>query len=212
MTDLYLIRHGQSVGNIKDLFLGHGDLDLTDLGYEQAEKTAEYLDGMQIDAIYSSDLLRAYNTALATAKHKDLPVITSKNLRVIHAGKWEFMPYNEIIHTYTEDFQVWKDNIGLARCTGGESTMELAQRMGAEVTRIAKENPDKSVCIFTHAAAIRMLRAYCDGCAPEDVRNIPWPSNASVTHLQYDNKQLKVVAYSIDDFMGELVTRLPDDE
>lgn len=209
MTEIYIIRHGQSKANEQDLFLGHGNMDLTELGYKQAEKTAAYLDRIHVDAIYSSDLLRAYNTALVTAKRKGLPVTTSKNLREIDAGKWEYMPFNEIIQVYEEDFLVWKHNIGLARCTGGESTIEVGQRLAAEIKRIAEENPGKTICIFSHAAAIRMLKAVCDGCAPEEMQKIPYASNASVSHLRYENGQLCVLEYSIDDFMGDLATRLP---
>ena len=209
MTDIYVIRHGQSLANEKDLFLGHGDMDLTELGYKQAERTSDYFSNIHVDAIYSSDLLRAYHTALATAKKKGLSVTTSKNLREIHAGKWEFMPFKEIINTYREDFLVWKNNIGFARCTGGESTIEAGQRLAAEIKRIAQENPGKTVCIFSHAAAIRMMKAVCDGCAQEDMQKIPYPSNASVSHLKYEDGILRVLEYSIDDFMGDLSTHLP---
>lgn len=207
MTDIYIVRHGQSQANEKDLFLGHGDMDLTELGYRQAEKTAAYLDNIHIDAIYSSDLLRAYNTALATAKRKNLSVTTSKDLREIHGGKWELMPYHRIGDVYPEDFRVWRENFGLSRCTGGESTQELSQRIGKEVCRIAEENPGKTVCLFSHAAAIRMLKAYCDGSTPAEIQSIPWASNASVSHLQYENGHLKMLQYSINDFMGDLSTQ-----
>ena len=63
-TLIYIIRHGESLGNKNRKFLGHTDLDLTDLGYAQALKTAECLASVPFDRIYSSDLIRAYNTAL----------------------------------------------------------------------------------------------------------------------------------------------------
>ena len=66
-TKIILIRHGQSLGNAQKIYLGHTDLDLSDVGREQAHAAAEYFKDEEISAIYSSDLLRAYNTALAHA-------------------------------------------------------------------------------------------------------------------------------------------------
>ena len=95
-THLYFIRHGQSKANQINAFLGHGNLDLTTVGLTQAKLTAKFLDSVKVDAIYSSDLKRAYHTALETAKLKNLPVTTSKNLREVSAGKWEYMPFADI--------------------------------------------------------------------------------------------------------------------
>lgn len=73
-TILLLVRHGESLGNARREFLGHTNKDLSELGYKQAEKTAEYLSKVKIDAVYSSDLIRAHNTALPHAKLRNLPV------------------------------------------------------------------------------------------------------------------------------------------
>ena len=67
-TVFYLVMHGQSIGNALRTYLGHTNLDLSELGYEQAKITAEHLRNVPFDAIYSSDLLRAYHTALPTAR------------------------------------------------------------------------------------------------------------------------------------------------
>ena len=67
-TRLYMIRHGQSEGNLKNLFLGHTDMDLTELGHLQAEMAAEYLATVPVDVIYASDLKRAFHTALHTSE------------------------------------------------------------------------------------------------------------------------------------------------
>ena len=78
MTHVYFIRHGQSEGNLKHLFLGHTDLDLTDLGRKQAERVGDFFKDIHVDAIYSSDLLRAYHTACPVAKAKGLEIIKSE--------------------------------------------------------------------------------------------------------------------------------------
>ena len=79
-TELYLIRHGQSLGNFERRFLGHTDLDLTPLGYKQAQCAAAFFKDIKIDAVYSSDLLRAFNTAKAVADEKPAAICILSHL------------------------------------------------------------------------------------------------------------------------------------
>lgn len=208
-THIYLIRHGESEGNKSNLFLGHTDLDITEKGHAQAEMTAEFLKDIKVDAIYSSDLKRAYNTGLHTAKQKGMEIVKDENLREIFAGEWENRLFEDIVVEYEEDFKVWKKNIGRARCTGGESVEELLERFVSEVKKIAKENEGKTIFIFTHATPIRVLKAALDGLSLDEIQSVPWASNASVTHVVSENGKLKLVDYSIDHFMGDLATFLP---
>ena len=210
ITDIYLIRHGESQANKINVFLGHGDLDLTEKGYLQAEKTADFLSNIPVDVIYSSDLQRAYHTAQCTAERKNMPIIVNSNLREIFAGEWEFKSFEKLLSDHRDDFLLWVDNIGRAQCTGGETVLQLQKRFVAEVERIAKENVGKTIFIFTHATPLRVLKAAWDGKSADEIRQIPWASNASVTHGQYKDGIFSVVEYSLDHFMGDMVTALPD--
>lgn len=207
-TRLYMIRHGQSEGNLYNLFLGHTDLDLTELGHRQAEKTAEYLASLPVDAIYASDLKRAFHTALHTAEKKGLPVRPDPQLREIFAGEWEGVPFADLETKYAESFHVWKEDFGASRCDGGESVAELNERILAAVKRIAEENEGKSVCLFSHATPIRLMGGMMKGIALKDMADFPWPSNASVTSFEYENGVFTMLDYSLDSFMGDMVTRL----
>ena len=109
-TKLILIRHGQSIGNLTKRFLGHTDLDLSELGYLQANCTAEYLKNEKIDIIYSSDLIRAYNTAVPHAKIRGLDINTSIHLRENFVGEWENMFVDDIIEKWGREFFVNKEN------------------------------------------------------------------------------------------------------
>ena len=209
ITHIYLIRHGESMGNKRDAFLGHTDLDLTPKGHMQAEQTAHYLKNIYADVIYSSDLMRAYSTAMHTAKIKGIDVIKNKNLREIFAGDWENKTFEFLKEEFADEYKIWMNNIGLARCTNGESVKELQNRIVNEVIKIAKENEGKTVFIFTHATPIRALKAACDNVKMDEMRNIPWATNASVTHAQYENSVLSIKDYSVDYFLGEIRTALP---
>ena len=209
-THLYLIRHGQSEANLRDCFLGHGDLPLTALGHQQAQLTAGYLDSIHADAIYASDLRRAYDTAQHTAQRRNMTVTADRRLREINAGEWDFRPFTELVQAYPEAYDLWQHNIGLARCVGGESVVELQSRIVAAVTDLAQRHEGQTIFLFLHATPIRVLRAFCEGLPPEGLQSVPWASNASVSHVVWDGEKLTMAAYSMDHFMGELVTALPD--
>ena len=208
-TKIYLIRHGESQANEKGLFLGHGDLDLTERGRAQAQKTAEYLKNVPVDKIYSSDLLRAYNTAETTAKTVGIPVIKSKELREINAGEWEFQPFSLLPKKYPESYRIWLTDIASARPDGGESVAEVQKRTVAEIRRICEENEEKTVFVFTHATTVRAFATYCVSKSIEGIQARPYPTNASVTYAEYENGEFTLVEYSNDSFMGEIATALP---
>ena len=129
MTKFIVVRHGQSEGNAKGEFHGQYNSDLTELGHRQAECTAEYVDRYTIDAIYSSDIRRAYSTAKHTADRRGMPVITDTGLREIFAGDWEQMKFSDIEEKYPEERRIWY-----------ESVAEMAARVNAAFERIAAEN------------------------------------------------------------------------
>ncbi len=205
-----MIRHGESEANKCATFLGHADRPLTKLGEAQAEKTAEYLKNVQANAIYSSDLSRAYRTAECSAKKLNLPINKTEKLREIHAGLWENVPYAEIAVRYKKNYTLWLNDIGLSRCDGGESVIELQKRIVSTITEIVKRHDNQTILIFTHATPVRVFAAHCLNKSPEEIKTIPWSSNASITKAVYDGNSFTLLEYGTDDFMGDLVTRLPD--
>ena len=209
LTHLYLIRHGESEGNRVRAFLGHTDLDLSPLGYRQAQKTAEYLSTLSPDAIYASDLLRAYHTAVPTAERLGMTIRRTEGLREIRAGRWEAVPFDELVTRFPESYAVWLQNFGRARCDEGESVLELQARVLAEVTRIAEAHPEETVFLFTHAAPIRVLAGAWEGKSVDEMKEIPWASNASVTHVTYENGRFTLLEYGHDEHLRDLVTVLP---
>ena len=210
MTTVYLIRHGESEANEKDVFIGHTDLALTALGKRQAQITAEYLKDIVPDAIYSSDLQRAWFTAWETAKLQDMTVTKEPELREIYAGQWEYVPFSVLQEQRRDSYACWLNDIAHARCDGGESVPEVGVRVVEAVRRIAQRHENGVVFIFTHATPIRTFAVHAMGKTPDELTVLPWPSNASVTKVEFDGQRFKLVEYSTDHFMGALATRLPD--
>lgn len=119
-TTLLFVRHGQSIANENGIFAGNLDVPLSELGQKQAVELKDYLlSRYKIDAIYSSDLSRAYATVLPTAEAIKIPIQKDTALREIDGGKWEGMLQKEIAVEYPQDYAVWHNNTGLSRCTGG---------------------------------------------------------------------------------------------
>ena len=206
MTTFLLVRHGESVANHHNIFAGHTDADLSELGHRQAEKTAEYLvKNYHIDAIYSSDLKRAFKTGLHTAVKVGVPILPDKQLREIHAGKWENLKFDTLQTEFAKDYNVWLTDIGNAVCTDGESVKELGERIQARLTELAKQYDGKTVLITTHATPIRVSQCIWEGKPLSEMKHIPWVSNASITVAEYDgNWHLKAV--SIDEHLADIRT------
>ncbi|MBE6712448.1 MAG: histidine phosphatase family protein [Ruminococcaceae bacterium] len=203
-THIYFIRHGQSEGNLYDLFLGHTDMDLTELGRKQAQRVTSYFESIQVDAIFSSDLSRAYHTACPLAEMKGLSITKSEKLREIYAGEWEGLVFNDI-RKNSPMGDIWWEDTGNARPDGGESVAELQVRILAEVERLAKENEGKTICIFTHFTPIYALRTAWEGVHVSEMKRMPKPSNASVTHAIYENGVFsELVEYANNDYLGDL--------
>ena len=203
-TTVYLIRHGQSESNLAKCFAGQMDVSLSELGHAQAERTSEYLMNIPVDVIYSSDLLRARQTAQHTAEKKNLPVHTSSKLREIFAGDWEGKSTAEMKNDPESGFQTWLYNIGAVQTPNGESVKEVQERFVPEVEKIMRENEGKTIFIFCHATPIRLLRAAWENVPLEGIKDIPRVANSSVTHGEYSDGAFRIVNYSYADFLGDM--------
>lgn len=210
--NVIFVRHGQSEGNLLRVFLGHTDRNLTQLGEIQAKKTAEFLKDRKIDRIYSSDLKRAFNTAKPLADLKGIDIIKTEELREIFAGYWENISINDIKEKYVQSYNTWMSNIGRARLDGGESVIELQERIKNEVMRIVSENDNKTIVIFTHATPIRTFFSYINGKNVDEIKDLAWPTNASVSEAVFlDNGDIKELYYARDDFLSDIISHLPKD-
>lgn len=189
MTTLHLIRHGQTDWNLAGRYQGQADVPLNDCGRAQASLLAARLAGARFDAIFSSDLSRALETARALAALTGLPVHTDRRLREIHQGEWEGMLIHDIRDGYPERFARAQVDPLLPRAPGGESVGQVAGRMSSAADEIARAHPGGTVLLVSHGLAIAAL--YClarrlplseayshipDNCAPVVVH---WPPQRS---------------------------------
>lgn len=211
-TTVYLIRHGESLGNRKRLILGSTDLGLTELGEAQAEATGKALADISFDAIYSSDLSRAMSTAMPHARLRGMSVVPDERLREMYFGDWEGISVDDAIAKYGEKFTVeWKEQFGIFRAPGGESTPELAERMYGALVDIASRHPGGRIIVASHAGAIRALWGKLLGIEPIKLsETLPFPSNASYSVVEYDAEVLIPVEFSVDAHLADMRTTWKD--
>lgn len=211
MTTLYIVRHGESMANQDNCFAGQRDVALTELGLRQAECTARFLQEIPLAAVYSSDLRRAADTAAAIARPHALAVTRCADLREIHGGLWEGLAYEEIIRRFPEDYRVWKNRVGLSRCTGGETVAQVQARAAQAVTAIVRHNEGKAVCLVAHGLVIRALESFFTATPLETMEKIPFVANASVTEVSFASGIWQLEQRDVHAHLADMVTFVSKD-
>lgn len=151
---IYLVRHGESEWNVRGLIQGQSDSALTQKGEAQALKLAKELKAIKFDAVFSSDLMRAKNTADIIALEKNLAVETSKALIERNFGKLDGKPGKQIGIFYELQRKADPDSY---KFYGIESDEKIANRMFAFLKEIAVVYCGKTALIVTHGSLVRVL-------------------------------------------------------
>lgn len=211
MTTVLLVRHGESEANKDNVFAGCKlNPNLTEKGFRQAELYAEYaVKNYKIDKVYSSNLLRAYNTGKACADLLGFDVIVDEGVREIYGGEWEGMTLDEIKEKYPEEFRVWCRDISACRCTGGESVEEMSLRVVGALTRLARENEGKTILVATHYTPVRAMQAYAVKGDFREMQSFDHIPNTSITELYFDGGKWSVGEINICSYLNGLVGHIP---
>jgi broad specificity phosphatase PhoE len=156
-TEVLVIRHAQTFGNVEGLFCGHSETALTPLGIAQAQALGRRLASFTIDAAISSDLSRAADTARhALASHRLEPSFDPR-LREMHYGDWEALPGKELIAQQPETMQAF------FRCEiaapGGESVADVRARTHSAFRAAVDAHQGKTIALVSHGNAIMALLA-----------------------------------------------------
>jgi alpha-ribazole phosphatase len=169
MTELILIRHGETDWNLEGRYQGQSDVPLNDHGLRQAHALAERLRGERLDAIYSSDLSRARETAAVLAEATGAPLILDRRLREIDQGRWEGMLFEDIRGRYAEAFQRRKQDPLRVAPPGGETVGQLRQRVLDILKEILRQHPQGRVALVSHGLALALLKVHVGGHPIETV-------------------------------------------
>ena len=206
MSTIYIIRHGQSLGNLRGGFAGHTDYPLSDLGHKQARMTADYLKNAHIDAVLSSTLTRAMQTAEPIAADRGLTVTPRADFMEMNFGDWEGLTLDEVEAKYPGAITEWKTAMYKTVCPGGESTVDCYNRAIGALHAAAEEYKDKDICIVSHGALIKCILCHLHGWEVTDIQRAAWADNASVTTIENKDGKLTLLTEAYSAHMGEFVT------
>jgi broad specificity phosphatase PhoE len=171
MTELLLVRHGETDWNAEGKLQGHTDRPLNDYGRRQAQALADRLAGEDIDAVYASDLSRARETAEILAAKHGLTVVVDPDLREKNWGNWEGLTSDERLHVEFE----------------GETSEAHRDRMLTAVERIVERHPEGRIVVVTHGGSLRRIQAAVSGFA------LPVIENCAVWGLAHEDGRFRPI-------------------
>jgi broad specificity phosphatase PhoE len=186
MTTILIVRHGQSTWNAEHRWQGLADPPLSELGRRQARELAAELLGTPLDAVYSSDLQRARDTAEVVARAKGLTVVTDPSLREIDIGEWSGLTTEEIKAQFPAG---WERNVaGRDGWEHGEPHAAMSDRIVTAVAGIATRHPNGQILCTLHGGVIRALLAEAAGTPlPEYRRTQRGPANGTVSRIAVED-------------------------
>lgn len=156
-TRVIFVRHGETVWNREGRCQGSSDIPLSEIGLEQAEALAAVLGRETVAAIYSSDLIRARQTADAIAGRHRLPVTTDARLRELNQGELEGRSLKEMLAGQPDLLKRWMDEPADVCMPGGESLRAMQARAGRALEEIIRRHPDQTVIVVGHGLCTRSL-------------------------------------------------------
>jgi len=156
MTEIILVRHGETEWNIKEIFRGRTDIELNETGIKQAELLAEYLSQVEMEAIYSSPLKRALKTAEVIASYHNLHVEIAPGLIDFDYGERQGLPHQEVKNKYKELYTEWIKNPHRVKMPGGESLNDVRRRAIGVVDDIVSQY-EGTIALVSHRVVNKVL-------------------------------------------------------
>ena len=156
MTEIILVRHGETDWNVAEVFRGRIDIELNETGIKQAELLAEYLSSSKVGAIYSSPLKRALKTAEVLARYHSLEVEIAPGLIDFDYGEWQGLSHQEVRDRYRELYAQWIKNPHQVRMPAGESLDEVRVRATGVVDNVIAKY-EGTVVLVSHRVINKVL-------------------------------------------------------
>ncbi len=195
VTRVIAIRHGETAWNVDSRIQGQLDVPLNDTGRWQAERLAHALADEGIDALYSSDLQRAHQTAQALARRIGLGIVSDPALRERGFGGFEGHTWTEIEQRWPADSDRWRRRDPDFAPPGGERLREFFARSVAAATRLAARHPGQTIALVAHGGVMDCLYRAATRLELHAPRS--WQlGNASINRLLYTPDGLTLVGWA----------------
>ena len=154
---LFLIRHGQTDWNLTRHFQGQSDVPLNQTGRQQANALAKRLSNQSFDAVYSSDLQRATETAKIILSGVKPDLHSDIRLREVNFGDWEGLTYDEIKEKYPDSLASWERDVYGSSPPNGETLEDLSKRVQSFLDDLLQKHNDQTVLVVAHGGVLQTL-------------------------------------------------------
>ena len=197
-TRILAIRHGETAWNVDTRIQGQLDIALNDIGRWQAQRVGQALCDEDLAAIYSSDLMRAFETAQAIAQHhtrsRPLSVVSHTGLRERHFGHLQGQTWTEIETGWPEDAKLWRGRDPHWSPEGGESLTALRARVARSVDELARPHVGEQIVLVAHGGVMDALYRLATGQTTHAPRT--WHlGNAAINRLLWTPQGLSLVGW-----------------
>jgi probable phosphoglycerate mutase len=203
MTELILIRHGETDWNLQHRFQGQIDVPLNARGLAQAERLAERLAKEAIDALACSDMQRARQTASPTALRLSLAPDAIPGLREQGFGVLEGLALHEILEQHPREWDQWRRHDPDYALPGGENVRSFHARVIAAVLALGAQHPHRRIAVVTHGGALDMVYRTALGLPLDGPRTCPIP-NAGLNRLRVVGERIEIIAWADDAHVADL--------
>jgi alpha-ribazole phosphatase/probable phosphoglycerate mutase len=199
VTTLYLIRHGETEGAEKRRYKGSIDVPLSGNGIRQIERVSRLLsaevkkcrsEGDQsvvLSSVYCSDLVRAIKSAEIIAGPHSLSPVIIPALRERNFGIWEGMSFDEIMERYPDEFDAWAGNPLKFSPMGGESTLEMGERVTKALDEIVAGHVGEHISVVSHGGTNRIILCHVLGIPLENIFRIE-QDYAALNIIEFQDK------------------------
>lgn len=196
-TRVLLVRHGETDWNTQTRLQGHSDIPLNARGRDQVRRLGQALAGQSLDAVYSSDLQRAFDTARAMAEATGAPLQADPALRERGFGCFEGMTYAEIEARWPDDARRWRTRDPAFGPAGGETLLDFHARCVVAAERLVAKHPGGSIALVAHGGVLDSLYRAATRLALDAPRS--WRmANASLNRLLYGSSGFTLVGWDDD--------------
>jgi broad specificity phosphatase PhoE len=209
MTEIILVRHGETEWNVEEVFRGRIDIELNETGLRQAELLAEYLSGVKIDAVYSSPLRRALKTAEVIASPHKLEVKIAPGLIDCDFGKWQGLTLQEVKDRYKELCAEWIRNPHLVTMPDGESLNDVRGRALKVVDEVMAKY-EGTVVLVSHRVVNKVLICALLGLENSHFWNIK-QDTCGTTTFAYENGRFILTKHNDTSFLTPVKKAPPSD-
>ena len=209
MTKLILARHGETVWNVEKIYRGRTDVNLDEVGIKQAELLGKYLSNWELEAIYSSPLRRALDTANIIAHYQKIGVHIVEGLIDFDYGEWQSLPEQEVKRLYPALLNEWHSNPHKVVMPGGESLEDVSKR-AIKVVNDVLSKYQGSVVLVSHRVVNKVLICSLLGLDNSHFWNIN-QDVGGITIFNYEDGRFVLARHNDTSHLRELQKPVLDD-